>query len=72
MDLHKYATHKSSIYFTLFHFHCFIIQLTTRDDIPLPHVPLHVEKIVQVVQLPSTGHGCVALQDVILIGEPVQ
>lgn len=48
------------------------IELTVRELLPLPHVPLQLEKFVQVVQPPSIGHGCVALHDVILIGDPTQ
>jgi hypothetical protein len=48
------------------------MQLTTRDIVPFPHVPLQTEKFDQSDQLPSVGHGCVELQAVIFIGEPVQ
>lgn len=65
-DLNKDARDNGNIYINS------MIQLTTRDEVPVPHVPLHVEKFDQVDQLPSIGHGCVALQDVILIGDPEQ
>jgi hypothetical protein len=48
------------------------MQHTTRDIIPFPHVPLQAEKFDQGVQLPSTGHGCGEVQEVMFIGDPAQ
>ena len=53
-------------------FNRLIHRLTTRELVPLPHVPLQIEKLDHADQFPSTGHGCVALQARILIGEPAQ
>ncbi|CAF4966506.1 unnamed protein product, partial [Rotaria magnacalcarata] len=49
-----------------------LTKLTIRDIVPFPQVPLQLENFVHVAQLPSIGHGCVALHDVILIGDPTQ